>query len=357
MEQRFRRLLQAGDEMQRCFWAQLGRGRIPRPSDAMELTLGMLGASAQAMSVFLPRGPQEASLLEFQNKVHALEWFAYVDSRAGLDGRASLADWLQLVQALNLDDRAWAAEGLGYHAARRAWLGGELQGRLQAELPQWSLIVLHTGMGMFLAERILEQVVSNGQLLEALGRFCSLCLANSKPGYEGCAVEQLGLVARTLHPRKIPEIDRILHENSPDLREYLWHGVGRALYFSPANFLPWGNSGRRAIDMAQDEAGDEGARKNAVAGASWAFTLVNLRTPEVMERFLKEHGANLLAEPAFVDGVRSALTIWRELQPEDPALPKLLTVAPPELAPPENGTAAFGAVFRFRGLATEHAAS
>ncbi len=352
MQDRVRRLFRAGSEMQRHIFTQLAKGRLPRPSDAMELTLGMLGASAQAMSAFVAGGKQEATLLEFQNKVHALEWFGYVDARAGLHSRASLADWLQLVQALDLDDRAWAAEGLGYHAARRAWRKDEMRGWLLSdELPRWSLIVLHTGMGMFLAERILESVIAKGHLLEALGQFCCLCVANSKPGYEGCALEQIGLVTRALHPRKVSEIDRILGENSPDLREYLWHGVGRALYFSPGNFVPWGNSGQRAIDMAYEQARDERARQNAVAGAAWAFTLVNLRTPEVMERLLKEHGASLLGEPAFVDGVRSALTIWRELQPEDPALPKLLSVAPPELAPLKDSLVPFGAVFRFRGPA------
>jgi len=201
---------------------------------------------------------------------------------------------------------------------------------------------------MLVGERIMEKVVKPGDLIHALARFCELSIANSRPGYEGCAIEPIGLVTRTLHPHRIAEIDRIFSDAAPDLREYFWHGIGRATYFSPVNFMPWGLSGLRAIAMVRDQAPDEVARNNAVAGATWAFTLVNLRTPAVMALLLREHGGELLNDPAFANGVRSALTIWKELQPQDPAMQRLLDILPPRLAPAEIPEVPFGSVFRYR---------
>jgi hypothetical protein len=343
-----RRVLDAGNQMQRRVRAQLGAGRLPQPSDLLELTLGMLGDSAEMASALVAGRQAETNLREFQNKLHGLEWFGYVTSRANLPADAPLEDWLQRVECLNYDDRPWAAEGAGYQSARLAWLADNLGDRLRGDLPQWSLIVLHTGLGMLLGERIMENVVKSGDLVQALARFCQLSIAHSRPGYEGCAIEPIGLVARTLYPQRIPEIDRIFANAAPDLREYFWHGIGRATYFSPVNFMPVGLSGMRAISMVREQAPDEVTRSNAVAGAAWAFTLVNLRTPEVMSLLLREHGGELLADPAFANGVRSALTIWKELQPQDPALQRLLNILPPRLAPPEVREAALGAVFRYR---------
>ena len=342
-----RRVFEAGNQMQRRFREQLTAGRLPQPSDLLNLTLGMLGDSAEMASALVTGRQAETNLREFQNKLHGLEWFGYVLPRAQLRDDAPLDDWLRRIELLNYDDRPWAAEGAGYQAARRAWLAGNIGRYLREDLPSWSYIVLHTGLGMLVGERIMERIVKPGDLIQSLARFCQLCLAHSRPGYEGCAVEPIGLVARTLHPHRIPEIDRIFADIAPDLRDYFWHGIGRAAYFSPVNFMPWGLSAMRAIANAREQAPNEPARNNAVAGAAWAFTLVNLRTPDVMSLLLREHGGELLADSAFANGVRSALTIWKELQPQDPAMHRLLDILPPRLAPPEAPEVPFGAVFRY----------
>jgi hypothetical protein len=66
-----------------------------------------------------------------------------------------------------------------------------------------------------------------------------------------------------------------------------------------------------------------------------------------MALLLREHSNELLSDPAFCNGVRSALTIWRELQAEDPALQKVLDLLPPRLSPPAAQEIAFGALFRY----------
>lgn len=348
-----RRVFEAGNQMQKRFREQLATGKLPQPSDLLELTLGVLNDSAEMASALVGHGEQETNLREFQNKLHGLEWFGYVETRAQLPPEGSLEDWLRRVETISYDDRPWATEGIGHQSARRAWLEGNPPGRLHADLPRWSLIVLHTGMGMLAAERFMEAVVKPADLMPALARFCQHCLEHSLPGYEGCAIEPIGLVARTLHSQRIDEIDRIFAGAAPDLREYLWHGIGRASYFSPVNFMPWGLSGMRAITTVQEQAPDPIASNNAVAGASWAFTLVNLRTPEVMQLLLKQHG-ELLDNPAFVNGVRSALTIWTELQAEDPALSRMIDLLPPRFSPPQmskgSPAGSFGALFRYREM-------
>jgi hypothetical protein len=342
-----RRVFEAGNQMQKRFREQLATGKLPQPSDLLGLTLGVLNDSAEMATAILGGGQQETNLREFQNKLHGLEWFGYVETRAHLPADATLEDWLKRIESIGYDDRPWAAEGVGYQSARRAWIDGNRPTRLRGDLPRWSLIVLHTGMGMLAAERSMETVVKPGDLMQALARFCQHCMSHSRPGYEGCAIEPIGLVARTLHAHRIPEIDRIFAGAAPDLREYFWHGIGRAAYFSPVNFMPWGLSGMRAIAALREQAPDVVARNNAVAGAAWAFTLVNLRTPEVMALLLREHGEELLSDSAFSNGVRSALTIWKELQAEDPALEKVLDLLPPRLAPIAMPDSSFGSLFRY----------
>jgi hypothetical protein len=64
--------------------------------------------------------------------------------------------------------------------------------------------------------------------------------------------------------------------------------------------------------MCREEPRHERGRQNAVAGFSWAVTLVNLRRPAVVESFLAHHAAP--ADPAHpvAQGVASALELWHE---------------------------------------------
>jgi hypothetical protein len=342
-----RRIFDAGGRIPRRFWEKARAGRLPVPGDLLELGLGLLGDSAGMAAAIVSGTRQETSFQEFQNKLHGLEWFGCVRTRARLRDNAPLAEWLQVAEVIPYDDRPWAAEGIGYESAESAWTAGDLGRPLRADLPRWPLIVMHTGMGMLAGRRLMEKVAKPGDMANALARFCDQCMTHSRPGYEGCAIEPIGLIASTLHQARIPEMDRVFSASAPQMREYLWHGIGRATYFLPFNMLPVGLSGLRAISQARQQAPDEVARQNAVAGAAWAFTLVNLRTPEVMALLLREH-RDLVNDPAVRNGIRSALTIWKELQSGDPALAKLLEIVPPGLVPADAPANGFGAVFRYQ---------
>src|SRR5262249_42763392 len=55
--------------------------------------------------------------------------------------------------------------------------------------------------------------------------------------------------------------------------------------------------------------------RNAMAGLAWALTLVNLRTPKILELFLANHRTTLVAYDAFANGVRSAAQVWHVWAP------------------------------------------
>ena len=118
----------------------------------------------------------------------------------------------------------------------------------------------------------------------------------------------------------IPKLDRQLMEIDEDLVGYFWHGVGRAIYFAPTNFLPDGYSSERAVKMTWQEPPHELGRRNALAGLAWAMTLVNIRHPGILENVLKHHGDQLLDSDAFINGVSSSVMIWHESAGDDPCL-------------------------------------
>ncbi len=93
--------------------------------------------------------------------------------------------------------------------------------------------------------------------------------------------------------------------------EFFWHGAGRAMYFSPMYMLP----GLSPWDAASVEPPNETARRNARAGVAWAFTIVNVRQPEIASNFLVNRVSEIEGNDAFTDGVYSALIMAGEMVP------------------------------------------
>src|SRR5206468_1232453 len=135
-------------------------------------------------------------------------------------------------------------------------------------------------MGLSLANRVLAGVGRTcrncpgpSDLPGALRRFVELCRDNANKAYLGASYEGLGLVARNLYPHLIAEIDRELSRISGELTEFFWHGVGRAIYFAPTNYVPLSGVARRALRMTQQEPPHESGRRNALSGLVWAMVL------------------------------------------------------------------------------------
>ena len=282
-------------------------GIQPRAADPSTLLLksvlrgglGMLRLGTEALG--------GAGLRELGNKLEVFERFQFTLAEIGAAGGASLplAEAVRRAAARGPFARVWITEGIGHALAETSPRRG-LLASIEAEgIPAEAWIPLHTGMGLSLAGRFLSTDAP-----EALRQFLGLCMDNSLPGYAKAAFEGLGFVARNLHSRAVPEIDRQLARNAPGLVGCFWHGVGRGLYFSPVHAAP-GSTGA-ALAAAASEPPHEEGRRNAIAGLAWAVTLVNLRHPEILEGFLVRHArqAARQADAALADGISSAVAVW-----------------------------------------------
>jgi hypothetical protein len=227
----------------------------------------------------------------------------------------------------------WLIEGLGKEYARRNWSdGGNMAGLLSsgqaATLPKESLLMMHAGMGIFFAGNIVRTVTPYSPAVEvdtALSRFISLVKANARPGYEGPAYESLGLVTRTWYQAMVAVIDARLWNLDQEVLQYFWHGVGRAVYFDPRYLLP----GATAFQGVRREGRHTLGLLNATAGAAWAFTLVNIRQPEVASNLLRVHAEMLSENDAFTDGLVSTLMVVNATLSGDPNADRFCRYRPP----------------------------
>jgi hypothetical protein len=295
---------------------------------------------AWADSFLVSGKDSSATLQEFTNKLYVIQLVAQVETRLGLDkaGDTPLTDLVARAETLDTFARLWAIEGLGNYYAERSWdrtPGTDPHDLLTdpsaADLPSSSLTMLHAGIGMSFANRLLRNLgsaPSPGAVREAVVRFAGLCRGSSRPGYAGAALESLGLATRTLYPEFVALVDRELPAVDPSLVGYFWHGVGRAVYFDPTTLLPSFNAPWRSIAKLAHDTPDEHAHFNALSGFSWAVTVVNMRTPEVMEAVLRHHGTTLAQSPAFTNGVSSVLMMRYDTTPDDSHLQPFLAHEP-----------------------------
>jgi hypothetical protein len=268
------------------------------------------------------KGPEAAiGYVELDNKVRAFQLFeaevAHLDSQAAT---LAPAEGIRSAQSrLGEEQAVWATEGIGYELFERCRRAGrparDLFGGPGDGVPDGSWTVLHTGMGMALAESRLERIPSRpapGSFRETLVEHVKVCQDAARASYAELAFEPLGLVTRLLRPDLVqalgPELDRI---GSP-WSDLFWHGVGRGLYFLPANLAPGRSAPWTGLSMCRAEPPGESSRRNASAGFAWAVTLVNLRRPEVVESFLSHHLQGRDPADPVAQGILSALLLWHE---------------------------------------------
>lgn len=232
--------------------------------------------------------------------------------REGLD----LPGAVESAYALDHHDAMWLVEGLAHdfvlrRCRRHEALDGVLALDGSRRPPPASLLMLHAGMGLAFAEHLFSSVragAGRSALRRAVERYVAWCEAHSEPGFAPAALESLGLYVRCFRPELLAPLDRLVAARDDDLRVFFWHGAGRAVYFLPVQYLPGYGTMRHALEMVEREAPDRQACDDARAGLGWAFTVVNLRHPLVMERFLMRDGGRIEATrfaDAIVDSVVS----------------------------------------------------
>lgn len=268
-----------------------------------EMSRASVGALSAAMG-----GEGLLSWRELGEKLRAFELFQ----------GTSAATEEELARSLSLDSwsRLWALEGLGYAL-------GSAGRSLPRAVPAVAAVPLHTGLGLALGVRAVEEVDQGKSPREAVQDFAALCAEAARPGFAGAAFEGLGLAARTLRPGLVPELGRALDNLGSDLAARFWHGLGRALFFVPTNVVPWGSPSGRAMDKAQREPPHDLGRRNVIAGLAWAITLVDLRQPELLDNFLHRH-ADAPEPDALTHGIVSAVLVWAGASGRDALLDRFL---------------------------------
>lgn len=213
----------------------------------------------------------------------------------------------------------WAIEGLGHRYADWARTAQEPVRLLRAgRLPPRALPMMHAGLGLSVGDHLLRRVTpfdGDVALQAVVAAFADQCRSVAQPGYAGCAYESLGLVTRTLHASTVPALDRAIRAAAPSLRSYFWHGVGRALYFAPLEFVPGVSSPWVRVDV---ETHDAESRLNATAGLAWATALVNIRQPEIVGDLLPSIRRVVERDDAVESGIRSVLAMALETDPANP---------------------------------------
>jgi hypothetical protein len=280
-------------------------------------------------SFLVPRRDSAAVQQEFDNKLYIISLVTQTHRTLGLNktSNTTLPALVDRVGAMETFPRLWAAEGTGDDWADLAWdrsggidPTGLLNDASTASLPPWSLTMLHAGIGMSFAKKVLAGLETRSTpeaIRSGIARFITLCRTSSRPGYTGAALESLGLATRTLYPNLITLIDREIPSVDETLHSYFWHGAGRAMYFDPMNMLPSVNAPWRVIRRLETEAPHPLAYRNALSGIAWAITVVNMRHPIVMESFLRHHADLARAHNAFTNGVTSSVMMRYDTTKDD----------------------------------------
>lgn len=334
---------QVGDSLQRDAIDRWLPDPAWAPSGWLRAAAAAGETTGRSARFFAPTAEGCSAWRELLDKLEVYRLVRGVGERIGVPAPGEPFDLETLVaRAYALDDFAalWAVEGLGHDFAERVWPDrgphprGLLAGERAAGLPAKSLLMLHAGIGLAFAQRLLGELPPDApaeRIRSTVADVLELCRNNSRPGLEGAAMESLGLVTRTFHGDRVGAVDGALRALDDEAaRGFFWHGVGRALYFLPINFLPAGDATWRPFDMGFAEASDPVARRNVLAGLGWAFTLVHMRRPELMTGLLlAPHGARLEREVGFSDGVASSVVMRTDTTPGAPLVRAFLDHSPP----------------------------
>lgn len=311
---RFDQAYELGDKAQRGVVDLLRAGITLDSTNVVGSALDVAEPVVQGVGLLTCSSDWLLAWQEFRNKIDIYNLVKDVDRRLNVSQEEPLSVLVARAYLLGDFHALWAVEGLGRVYGNWALERGANPRYLLVTpeslgLPEKSLTMLNAGIGLAFAEHLLADVgdSSEDQLVGLVRQFIELCEANATPGYEGAALESLGLVTRTFHKELTLTVGAIVEEIGSQVAGFFWHGVGRAIYFSPRYMIPF--STINWADIA-DFAPNENAGRNVISGLAWAVTLVNMQQPQIMARLLRGQGHVVSANDAFANGVASS-TIMR----------------------------------------------
>ena len=290
---------------------------------ALRIGLTAVRAGVAGLRRVAGAGPLGLPLTELEAKLQVFGLFHWAEESAGVAGCGG-GDLDRAVQgALRLDpfEAIWVLEGLGYARGPAAARPGLGPGH---GVPHRWWIPLHTGTGMALAEHTLAGI--GGGRGEAVVRrrvaaLAELCGELSAPGYALATFEPFGFMVKMLESRLLRPVGAALAGLDPALAAAYWHGAGRGYYFAA-----YAGSAVRGMTAAWRSAPGPAEALEALTGAAWALTLVNLPRPAVVAAGLAAARERLpgAARPALSDGVASAVRLWHHGRGIDPVLAAFL---------------------------------
>ena len=286
------------------------------------MAAGIAQGSADAVESVATEEARRLLKIQFGNTFDVIGFVNHVDAPSRLsseDGTYPLEDVIEKSYSHGDYPALWYVEGLGERYAEAYMSDGKevrdlLTSGKAAVADQKIQTMMHAGIGISFAKHAVANLTpwsTDPEYRDALTVFLELVRRNSMPGYEGAALESLGLVTRTWHGQLVNQISSHLMEIDPDAFEFFWHGAGRAMYFSPMYMVP----GLSPWDAADNEPPNDIACRNARAGVAWAFTIVNVRHPEIHANFLRYKADRIAGNDAFTDGVYSTLIMAGDMVP------------------------------------------
>jgi hypothetical protein len=300
------------------------------------VTSALMQQSAEIFRSLNPIQDGTLTLQELQNKLQVFVLVRNIPNTLQLPSEPPYPTLLEVVQrayAMEPYPALWAVEGIGHWYGDTFFTRHEVpQGILTEahirDLPPESLTMLHAGIGMSFAQYCLKTVTHLSPIADirhVLAQVIALCRQNSSPGYEGAALESLGLITQngqfyneTRPDQMVQIVSRELANIDPEVFEYFWHGVGRAHYFLPIHFIPGYGSIWHAVGMIRQAVTTDHAWLNAIAGLAWGVTMVNIRHPQIVANFVRYHGAPLAADDGFANGVASSIMMRYDTTPDAP---------------------------------------
>lgn len=295
--------------------------KVLKPSYMWNAVSGIIHGSTGAIGSVATANSRRLLKEQFGNTFDVIGFVNHVDAPSALaaDGSYPIDETIDKLYSRGDYPALWLIEGLGERYAEAYMAEGRpIHGLLSsgkgATLPAKTQLMMHAGMGIAFAKHAIANLTpcsSSTEIDNALTTFLKMIDDNSQECYKGAALESLGLVTRTWYVQLVGLIyDRLALIDGP-ASEFFWHGAGRAMYFSPMYMLP----GFSPWHAAEQEPPNETARRNARAGVAWAFTIVNVRQPEIASNFLNHRSEEISGNDAFTDGVYSTLIMAGEMVP------------------------------------------
>jgi hypothetical protein len=291
-----------------------------KPANLAKLGWNFFNQTARLTRV-IASGEAQLGWQELINKVEVFALVKNLSSVLDLPERefVPLLDLVEKAYSRSSFEALWAVEGVGHYYADACWARkGPPQGLLAEEnaaVPAKSLLMLHAGMGLCFADRLIGALTTEStrsEVRDALEQFVKLCVDNSRPGYLGAAIESLGIVTRDFYPDMFRIVSQQFRIAAPEYTGFYWHGIGRAIYFSRKFFLPHLFAMWKDVNV---EAETEAERLSVKAGLTWAFTLVNMRHPAIIELAVESYAKSPSLARAFSNGLSSCIVMRSDTTP------------------------------------------